>query len=144
MAETSTSPELSIIITVIEGSHALSRCLEALARQNRPPSLEVIVPYDETISEVSSLAERFPSIFFMNLGSLADKGSAQNAFTQHVLFDLRRAAGLRAAKGDLIAMIEDRVQPRTDWAASMIDLHASHPAAVIGGAIDNGANDALR
>jgi len=144
MAKTSTSPELSIIITVVEGSRALSRCLEALAQQTGPPSMEVIVPYDETVSEVASLAQRFPSVVLMNLGSLADKKSVSNEFTQHILFDRRRAAGLRAAKGNLIAMIEDRVQPRADWAASMRDLHKSHADAVIGGAIDNGADDPLR
>src|SRR5689334_24073204 len=126
MAKTSASPELSIIITVVEGGRALSRCLEALAKQTYPPSLEVIVPYDETISEVASLAERFPAILFMNLGALVDKRSARNAFTQHVLFDRRRAAGLGAAKGNLVAMIEDRVRPRSDWAASMMTLHANH------------------
>lgn len=144
MVKTSTSPELSIIITVIEGSRALSRCLEALAQQTRPPSMEVIVPYDETISEIASLAQRFPSVVLVNLGQLVDEKSPHNAFTQHMLFDVRRAGGLRVAKGNLVAMIEDRVRPRTDWAASMMDLHARNPDAVIGGAIDNGADDALR
>ena len=69
------------------------------------------------------------SVVLVNLGSLVDEKSPHNAFTQHMLFDVRRAGGLRVAKGNLVAMIEDRVQPRTDWAASMMDLHARNPDA---------------
>jgi hypothetical protein len=62
---------------------------------------------------------------------------------QHDLIDQRRAAGLREARGSLIAILEDRSPPRSDWAASMARLHNELPHGVIGGVIAFGPGDDL-
>jgi hypothetical protein len=138
------TPDLSVIVTVVDGTPALTLCLEALVCQLDPPSMEVIIPYDDTISEVGRLAERFPTIRFLDLGKIYHSKSTKNAFTPHTFFDRRRAAGLRAAKGRLLAMLEDRGRPQPDWARAMVDLHDATSYSAIGGAIENGASGALR
>jgi hypothetical protein len=119
-------------------------CLESLSKQVQAPSIEVIVPYDDTVTETGSLQERFPSVRFLPLGSLCDPAAVQNAFTTHKLYDRRRAAGLHAARARLVAILEDRGRPQPNWARSMVDLHENSSYSVIGGPIENGGTGFLR
>jgi len=136
-------PELSVIVTIVDGGATLVRCLGSLSTQVGAPSLEIIVPYDETISYVGALAERFPSIRFLKLGRLVDPGSSRGPFAQHDLYDRRRASGLHAANGRLVAIVEDRGRPKSDWAQAIVALHDGNDFAAVGGAVENGANSVL-
>lgn len=136
-------PELSVIVTVVEGGAALHRCLRALEAQDDAADLEVIVPYDDTVPEVGELASRFGAFRFLAVGRIAAAGSGMDAYSEHVRYDCRRAAGLAAARGRLLAMVEDRGWPRPDWARTMIRLHRENPHGAIGGAIESGARSAL-
>lgn len=131
-------PELSVIVIVVDGGAALRRCLNALRNQTGAPSMEVIVPYDDTIAEVGALAGEFPEFQFLSLGALALE-HPKSAFDEHELYDKRRSGGLRVAGGRLIAMVEDRGWPRPDWAAAMAALHREHECGVIGGAVESAA-----
>jgi hypothetical protein len=131
-------------VTVVDGGAVLERCLAALSTQADAPAMEVVVPYDDTIADVARLAGRFPRYRFVAMGTVAVPGSTANAFGQHVLYDCRRSAGLKAAQGRYVAMLEDRGWPRADWASAMVGLHERIPDAVVGGAIESGAADALR
>ncbi len=54
------------------------------------------------------------------------------------------AIGLRAARGDVVALTEDHALPRAGWIAAVLDAHERHPeAAAIGGAIENGSAEGL-
>lgn len=143
-AALTTAPDLTVVVTVVEGGAALTRCLEALSAQRNAPAMEVIVPIDDTIHEVNELAPRFPDFHFVDMGTIAVPDSAANAFTQHILYDCRRTAGLKAARGRYVAMLEDRGWPRDDWARTMVNLHERMQHAVIGGAIESGAVGTLR
>jgi hypothetical protein len=140
---TAERPELSLIVTVVDGGETLERCLDALMGQENSPRLEVIIPYDDTIAEVGELAAKYPAYRFLNLGKLCDRAPA-NAYEQHNLFDRRRAEGLLVAEGDLVAMIEDRGWPLPTWARAMADAHARFGDGVIGGAIESAAKGAGR
>lgn len=129
---------LSVVVTIVDGGAALRRCLDALARQRNAPPLEVLVPIDDTIAASMPPADLFPRFKFLALGPVTTRHPALSALGQHELFDRRRAAGLAAATGDLVAMLEDRGVPRPDWAAAFTRLHATTPHAAIGGAIENG------
>lgn len=144
MSAATAEPRLSVVVTVVDGGAVLLRCLEAIAAQVDAPAMEVIVPWDETIAAVGTLAARFQRMTFLPLGRLTTAGRPASPFDAHVLYDRRRAAGLRAARGALLAMLEDRGWPRPDWAAAMADLHEKLPHGAIGGAIENGAEDRLR
>lgn len=133
---------LSVVVTVVDGRGALERCLTALAQQEGKPDLEIIVPYDATVTGVPDLAARFPGVNFLALGTVPTEKPWDGPEGQHELFDRRRAAGLKAATGDLVAILEDRGVPRVTWARAMLALHERQQDLVIGGAIENG-KDAL-
>ena len=133
---------LSVVVTIVDGGAALERCLNALARQRDPPALDVIIPWDDTVPGIPALASRFPSLRFVSLGRVQTKRPWRRAAGQHELFDRRRAAGLAAATGEVVAILEDRGVPTPDWARTMVRLHEELPHAAIGGAIEN-ARDGL-
>lgn len=55
------------------------------------------------------------------------------------VFQLRRTA-YQLSAGPIIAITEDHCRVPLDWASRMLAAHAAHPeAAVIGGAVENGA-----
>ncbi len=128
--------KLSVVVTVVDGAEALGRCLRALAAQVEPPDLEVVVPWDETIAAiVRSVSPRFPAVRLVAMGSLETRHPQASAAGLHELYDLRRAAGLAAATGELVAMLEDRSIPRADWTKTAVRLHGQLPHAVIGGVL---------
>lgn len=137
------SPALSVVVTVVDAGPTLLRCLDALRGQIAAGELEVIVPWDASIAAVGELRARYPEFAFPALGVLVSARDPLDAFARHVLYDRRRAAGLGAARGRLVAMLEDRGWPRPDWAAAMRALHAEHPHAAIGGAIEYGGSGRL-
>ena len=134
---------LTVIVAVVDGGAALERCLKALLTQSDPPPMEVLVPYDSTIAHVGGMASSYPSVRFLDLGQLPASDSPASAGGKHELIDRRRAGGLAVARGEIVAMIEDRAVPRADWAASVVRLHRDNPNAVIGGAIQNGRDQLL-
>ncbi len=127
---------LTVIVTIVEGREAVRRVLRALTTQESPPALEILVPFDHSVREVATLEAEFPTVQFLALGTVSTELPLSSAGGEHELFDRRRAAGLHAARGALIAIIEDRGAPVADWARTIVALHAEMPHAVIGGAID--------
>ena len=134
-------PELSVIVTIVDAGAALDRCLTAIAAQQNvaAAALEVIVPWDASVPDRPLLERRFPQFRFLEMESR----SAKTPAAQHEVFDRRRAFGLAAARGKLVAILEDRGVPRPDWARAFLQAHAARPAAVIGGAIENGRDAVL-
>lgn len=134
---------LSVVVTVVDAGEALERCLTSLAEQQAPPALEVIVPWDDSVPDIPSLVNRFPTFRFLSMGQVPTAGRAQSASAQHELFDKRRAIGVGAATGEVVAILEDRGVPRADWARTMVRVHEQLPHGVIGGAIENGIDRTL-
>jgi hypothetical protein len=55
-----------------------------------------------------------------------------------------RAAGLAEARGEVVAVTEDRCRVAPDWCEQVLRAHRENPqAAAIGGGIENGAVDSL-
>ncbi len=143
------APLLSVIVTIVDGGQALRRCLDALLTQVDAPAIEILVPIDVTAAAAKEIvgdvaAARASSLIrCIDLGRLESREPAASAAGQHELIDRRRAAGLGAARGDLIAILEDRGVPRPDWAAAIVRHHAAVSNLVIGGAVENGRDAAL-
>lgn len=129
------TPELSIVVTVVEGGLALERFLTALCSQHEAPSMEVLVPLDESVASLFALQSQFPSVQFLALGEVPTARPIASAGGQHELYDRRCTAALKVARGNIVAILEDRGVPRPDWAATVVRLH-TQPWAVIGGAIE--------
>lgn len=134
---------LSVIVTIVDGGSTLTGCLEAILNQERSPPLEVLVPYDDSVAGIAEVATRFPQCRFVSMGPVRTHAASTSFLGQHELIDRRRSAGLAAASGDLVAIVEDRGVPRARWAASAVALHAEYPHAVIGGAVENGRDRTL-
>nr|WP_070959199.1 Gfo/Idh/MocA family oxidoreductase [Hyphomonas sp. Mor2] len=129
-------PTLSIVLTIVQGGDYVRDFLERVRAFESAPKLDVIVPYDASISEVGDYAEEFPEVTFLDLGSIAPIRPITSEAGKHELYDRRRSAGLKAAKGDYIAILEDRGLPRPDWAATVVRLFQETGKHCIGGAIE--------
>jgi Glycosyl transferase family 2 len=135
---------LSVVVAIVSDTtraradaRLLAGCLQALADQVEPPPIEVIVPVHERVDGIAALRERFPAVAFVEIAGIA---FAEGAGREH--HDVLRARGLAAARGDLVALIEDHAWPDPDWSAGVVAAHRDGPAA-IGGAIENGIDRPL-
>ena len=136
-------PKLSVVVAVVDGGDALARCLEALTAQEGVAEIELIVPADSRCDVRASRALA-SAVQWLALGALASEHPPESLLALHERIDRRRAAGLAAARGEVVALIEDRVVPRRDWARELLRAHAAHPeASVIGGAVACGASEPL-
>ena len=132
----SDKPTLSIIVTIVDGGRHLRDFLLAVMAMKDAPPLEIIVPYDASIADTKLLAAEFPDIKFIDMGVIVPTRPIESQGGQHELYDRRRACGLAAATGDIVAMLEDRGHPSPDWASTLVRLHAERGNSVIGGAIE--------
>lgn len=134
---------LSVVMTIVEGPEALRSSLEALDRQVGAPPLEVIVPFDESVAWAEDVARGSANVRCVTMGTVVTGRPIGTPAGQHELYDRRRAAGLREARGEIVAILEDRGVPDPDWAAQVDRLHAALPHGVIGGAVECGVDTPL-
>lgn len=135
-------PDLSVVVTIVDGGDQLDRHLAALTRQTGRHELEILVPYDHISADAAKLADKYPGVRFIDLGRILGGMIPENPLQVHAFYDTRRARALKRASGRLIAILEDRGIPNADWAEKMIHLHETHADGVIGGSVENGV-DAL-
>lgn len=138
-----TAPHLSVIVTIVDGGGALRRFLDAIGNQTGAPTMEILVPFDGTVSYAGAWQAEYPAVRFIPIGVRQTLRPVVTASGQHDLIDQRRAAGLHEARASLIAILEDRSPPRNDWAATMTRLHRELPHGVIGGVIECAPGDDL-
>jgi hypothetical protein len=137
------TPYLSVVVTIVDGGDALRRFLAAIMTQTGAPPMEILVPFDDSVSYVGEWQAEYPAVRFMRMGARHTLRGVATPSGQHDLIDQRRAAGLGEAQGELIAILEDRSPPGSDWASSMERLHRELPDGVIGGVIACSAQDDL-
>lgn len=116
------SPSLSVVVVVLEGSERLQTCLTALVSQIEAVNAEIIVPWDGSRGSVAGLRSRFPRVNFLDLVGIRTYAEL-------------RAAGVRRARGTIIAITEDHCMPAADWCAQIVAGHRMAPAA-IGGTVE--------
>lgn len=133
----------SVVVTIVDGGEQLRQCLLALAPHAKSPAIEVLIPWDDTAGELSALRGEFPRFRFLPLGRLPTLRAPGSPAGQHELIDQRRAAGLGASTGDIVALLEDRGVPNPEWIATLLELHTRLPHPAIGGAIDWAGQGAL-
>jgi hypothetical protein len=136
--------ELSVVVALISGrKEDLARCLTALTEQQvDPPTLEILVPFDEPVREVTKLAERFPQVRFIEAEGLDTRAARAGASREH--HDTLRTLGLRAASGRIVALTEDHAVASSTWCSDMLRLLDEKPQlAAIGGAVECGSDRLL-
>jgi hypothetical protein len=119
---------LSVVVVVLEGQTALSRCLTALTQQVGVPRPEMIVPCDASFGDSSALRVAFPDVSFLNVEG------------HHRTYAELRALGVHKARGAIVALTEDHCTPRPDWCRNILEAH-SNAHDVVGGAVDKEGPD---
>jgi hypothetical protein len=141
------APRLSVVVVIVSdttaarcGTSHLSGCLHALQEQVSPPSMEVIVPHHLQVDGIEDLRREFPNVRFLPVADLRTFHGLGKANREH--HDELRARGMRAARGEIIGLLEDHARPDPNWCQEVVAEHEKGYAAV-GGAIENGIDRAL-
>lgn len=135
-------PELSVVVTTVGGPPFLARTLERLMPQTVDRPIEVLVPFDATLSDLDALRPRFPGVRFIDMGRVVTDAPAGTEGAAHELYDRRTAAGLCASRGRIVALLQDYGAPAPDWCEQVVLAHEL-PAGVIGGGVEHEGGDAL-
>mgnify|MGYP003525645342 FL=1 len=138
--QSGTQPELSIVMTSVDGGAVLRRCLDALRAQWPGPEVEVLVPFDHMSRAEGKMAADYPDFTFIDLGTILGGEVPANPFRMHAFYDTRRSEAMKRARGKLIAILEDRGVPDPHWCETMMRLHRDNRHGVIGGAVTNGVD----
>jgi hypothetical protein len=139
-------PVLSVVVPVVcdtlrsrSDVTYLERTLEALARQQEAPPMEVLVPYHAGIRGVESLRERYPQVRFLMCDDLLTYRADIPGRDHH---DELRARALLAASGEIVALTEDHGRPDPQWCANIVKAYQDAYWGV-GGAIENAVDRLL-
>lgn len=139
------APRLSIVVAIVSDTTGhpdtahLEPCLEALGRQPLASSTEIVVPYHPAVRGIGALKPKYPNVNFVEVPDLKTYTGRSGSREHH---DELRARGLAAARGQIVALIEDHGIVTPDWAAGLLEAHAGTIAAA-GGAIENGIDRPL-
>jgi hypothetical protein len=129
--------DLSIVVSITEPGKCadLDRCLTALEPQIAPPDTEIIVPFIPGCDQIGDLHQRHCCTQFVaTIGPSC--GGGPNPGLNHLAISWRRAQGLAAAKGEVIALLEDHTIPSRSWCADVRRRHSELPYAAIGGSVE--------
>lgn len=108
--------------------------------QGKP--IEVIIPYDTTRKEMGLLKTQFPQFSFLAVGDVATAARPGSQTATHEIYDHLLAAGLGAAQGDVIALVQDTVITNSDWCNQVLEAHRLRYG-VIGGAVEHAGKSTL-
>ena len=105
---------LSIVIPNWNGARFLPVCLEAL-RQQTHPALEVLIVDNASSDGSQDLIQReYPWVKLIELPTNTGFTGACNT-------------GMRAATGEIVALLNNDTEVDPEWAAAVVDAFARHP-----------------
>ena len=107
---------VSVIIPNWNGAAHLPTCLDALRRQTYPDHEVIVVDNASTDASRALLAERYPEVRVVALPSNQGFAGAVNA-------------GILAARGDLVALLNNDTEADPNWLAEAVRALDAHPAA---------------
>jgi hypothetical protein len=116
-------PELSVVVASVSGWDVLEPTLRALDAQPERDRMEVIVVEARGGATRQRLRDHRPAVVLIESERLA--------------IPRLRYCGVRAARGKLVAILEDHGTVAAGWAATVLDAHRGIWGAV-GGAVENG------
>ncbi|HYM10001.1 MAG TPA: glycosyltransferase [Bryobacterales bacterium] len=122
-------PRLSVVIASVNGLGCILECLEKLEALPERDQMELLVLDRRTDDTASTIAARFPRVVL------------HAGLTGQSIPELRWR-GIRAARADLIAVIEDHCLVTPQWAAEIL-RSAEAGYGVVGGPVENGSRDRL-
>jgi hypothetical protein len=121
------NPRLSVVIASVNGAGCILDCLEHLEAQTVRDQMEILVLDRRTDGTAEAISRRFPDV---NLRSGLTGWSIPRL----------RWEGMRAARGNWIAITEDHCLAPPGWAAEILRFTDS-PYGLVGGPVENGARE---
>jgi GT2 family glycosyltransferase len=120
-------PFLSVVIPTHERPEQLTRCLEALARQDYPRErFSLVVVDDGSPTPVSEVLAGTDGPLRVDLIRQRNAGPAA-----------ARNAGARRARGSLLVFTDDDCTPEPGWLRALAAAHVETPDAALGGSTVN-------
>jgi GT2 family glycosyltransferase len=109
-------PLVSIIVPNWNGGHLIGNCLDSLRAQRYPRLELIVVDGASRVGSAELVAERYPEVRLIRL-------SANFGFTGNV------NAGLRAARGSLLALLNNDAEAEANWVAELVAALDANPGA---------------
>jgi GT2 family glycosyltransferase len=107
------APLASVIVPTLNGAHLLPDCLDSLVSQSYA-NLEVIVADGASTDDTPALVTRYPGVRLLQLHR--NLGFAGNV-----------NAGLRAARGEVLCLLNNDAQADPDWVAVCVETLLEQP-----------------
>ncbi len=123
------TPRLSVVIASVNGVGSILECLEKLEALPEREQMEMLVLDRRTDATAETIAQRFPRVILT--AGLTGKSIPE-----------LRWEGMRAARGEMIAVIEDHCMVTPQWAAEILH-YAESDFAVVGGPVENGSRERI-
>jgi GT2 family glycosyltransferase len=111
-----TERPITVVVPNWNGRDVLEPCLEALRDQAGVELDTVCVDNGSTDGSLDLLRDRYPEVRVIELG--ANRG-----------FAVATNAGIRAARGDLVALLNNDTAPAPDWLHELRECLGRHPRA---------------
>jgi hypothetical protein len=107
------APLASVIVPSLNGAHLLPACLDSLASQSYPDVEVIVADGASTDGTADLLRQRFPSVRLLTLRQ--NRGFAGNV-----------NAGLRAARGEVLCLLNNDARAEADWVSVCVETLAGH------------------
>ena len=127
--------QVSLVVPTYNRADRIVRCLEALDHQElRSGEFEVLVVNDGSTDETSARLQHFePKSYALRVLEQSNGGPAA-----------ARNLGIRSARADLIAFLDDDCEPEAAWLETLVEHMQAAPAEVAGcGGLTRAAQDGL-
>ena len=122
-------PELSVVVPSVNGKQFVLECLEALEEQNNRKAIEVIVCDRLRDGAAEAIRGRFPWV------------KVESELYEHSIPALRWH-GIKVARAEVVAVIEDHCLAPPGWAEQVLAAHAQGHD-VVAGPVENASRDSL-
>jgi GT2 family glycosyltransferase len=115
-------PKLSVVVTAVNGSPAIDRCLKALEKQRGAVDPEILVVGCREEKTAERLRREFPRVKFLRA-------------PERLSIPELRAVGAGQASGEIVVVTEDRCAATDDWLSEISRAHQQGHS-VAGGPIE--------
>jgi glycosyltransferase involved in cell wall biosynthesis len=121
------APAISVVIACVNRRECIFECLEHLEASPERDSMEILVMDRHCDDTPAAIHARFPNV-------------TVHAGLVGASIPELRWKGIQAARGELVAVIEDHCMIATGWASQVLQLRHL-PWGVMGGPVENGSRD---
>jgi glucosyl-dolichyl phosphate glucuronosyltransferase len=122
------SPRLTVLICTHNRADLLEGALRSLEEQTLPRDrFEVLVIDNASTDSTARVLEACAGRGKVELRSVRE---------MELGLDAARNRGIREARGEILAFLDDDARARQDWAEAILDGFSRHPAPILGGRVD--------